>query len=172
MKCRLKVKFFARNCAKSRSKVRENKEQIRRISFALLLHNTVRSIQQDKARTSLLERLDKTSVLITQDWGLKFLLHKFRETQAYWFANRGTSWHISVVVRKLAEKLQQQAFVHIVENYSQDSDVVVSIIRHTLQGLERTSRNFNCLSPTGQCGVLPQCHHVSHLSTYGTSDWY
>ena len=97
----------------------------------------LRSIQQDKVRTSLLERLDKTSVLITQDWAMKFLPQKFRETQADWFAKRGISWHISVVVRKLGEKLQHQAFVHIVENCSQDSDAVVSIIRHTLQGLKR-----------------------------------
>ena len=97
----------------------------------------LRSIQQDKPKTSVLENLDTTSVLITQDWAMKFLPQKYRETQADWFAKRGISWHISVVVRKLAEMLQHQAFVHIVENCSQDSDVVVSIIRHTLQGLKK-----------------------------------
>ena len=129
-------------------------------------------IQQDKALTSLLERLDKTSVLTTPDWEMKFLPQKFRETQADWFSKRGISWHISVVVRKLAENLQHQALVHIVENCSQDSDMVVSRHHptHTTGAQERKCRNFNCLSPTGQRGVLPQRHHVGHLSTYGTSN--
>lgn len=97
----------------------------------------LRSIQQDKARTSLLENLATSSVLITQDWAMKFLPQKYRETQADWFGKRGISWHISVVARKIADKLQHQAFVHIVENCSQDSNVVVSIIRHTLQQLKK-----------------------------------
>ena len=98
----------------------------------------LRSIQQDKARTSLLENLQTSSVLITQDWAMKFPPQKYRETQADWFAKRGISWHISVVARKIADdKLQHQAFVHIVENCSQDSNVVVSIIRHTLQELKK-----------------------------------
>lgn len=96
----------------------------------------LRSIQQDKARTSLLESLDSVSVLITQDWAMKFLPQKYRETQADWFAKRGISWHISVVVRRHADKLQHQAFVHIVENCNQDSEVVVNLIRHTLQELK------------------------------------
>lgn len=96
-----------------------------------------RSIQQDKARTSLLENLETSSVLITQDWAMKFLPQKYRETQADWFGKRGISWHISVVARKIADKLQHQAFVHIVENCSQDSNVVVSIIQQTLQQLKK-----------------------------------
>ena len=31
----------------------------------------IRSLQQDKARKTLLERLDETSVLIIQDWAMK-----------------------------------------------------------------------------------------------------
>ena len=50
----------------------------------------VRSIQQDKARTSLLENLETSSVLITQDWAMKFLPQRYRETQADWFAKRLT----------------------------------------------------------------------------------
>ena len=67
---------------------------------------------------------------------MKFLPQKYRETQADWFAKRGISWHISVVVRMHADKLQHQAFVHIVENCNQDSEVVVNLIRHTLQELK------------------------------------
>ena len=96
------------------------------------------SVEINSAGTSLLENLQTSSVLITQDWAMKFLPQKYRETQADWFAKRGISWHISVVARKIADdKLQHQAFVHIVENCSQDSNLVVSIIRHTLQELKK-----------------------------------
>ena len=47
------------------------------------------------------------------------------------------SWHISVVARKVVDKLQHQAFVHIVKNCRLDSNAVVSIIRHTLQELKK-----------------------------------
>jgi len=88
----------------------------------------LRSIQQDKVRTSVLENLETSSILITQDWAMKFLPQKYRETQAYWFVKRGIAWHISFVARKIAGKLQHQTFVYIVENCSQDSNVVVCII--------------------------------------------
>jgi len=65
----------------------------------------LRSIQQDKVRTSVLENLETSSILITQDWAMKFLPQEYRETQAYWFAKRGIAWHISVVARKIADKL-------------------------------------------------------------------
>ena len=137
-------------------------------------HDQLRSIQQDKARTSLLENLQTSSVLITQDWAMKFLPQKYRETQADWFAKRGISWHISVVARKTGDKLQHQALVHIVENCSQDSNVVGSIIRHTLQELKKEHPEITtgCLSPTRQRRVLPQHYHVSCLPTYERSDLY
>ena len=128
----------------------------------------LKSIQQDKARTGLLENLKTPSVPITQDWAMEFVPQRYREMQADWFAKRGISWHFSVVARKIADKLQHQVFVHIVENSSQNSNVVVSIIRHTLQEF----KNYNCLSPTRQRQVLPQLYHVSCLLTYERSDRY
>ena len=98
----------------------------------------LRSVQQDKARTEVLEQLDENAVLITQDWAMKFLPQKYRETQSEWFGKRGISWHISVVVRRLADgKLQHQAFVHVAENCSQDANAVIAMIRHTLQELKK-----------------------------------
>ena len=84
----------------------------------------LRSLQQDKARTTALESLDESSVLITQDWAMK-LPQRYRETQADWFGKRGISWHVSVVVRRLAGQLEQQTFGHILEESSQDADAVV-----------------------------------------------
>ena len=79
----------------------------------------LRSLQQDKARTELLERLDEMMVLVTQDWAMKWLPQRYRETQADWFGKRGISWHVSVVVRKLAGEFEQQTFVHIIEECNQ-----------------------------------------------------
>ena len=96
----------------------------------------LRSLQQDKARTTILDGLDEKSVLITQDWAMKWLPQRYRETQADWFGKRGISWHISVVVRKVAGQLEQQTFVHIVEDCSQDATAVVQVLQHTLKALK------------------------------------
>ena len=60
-----------------------------------------RSCRQDEARTSILDNLHENSIHITQDWAMKFLPQKFRESQSDWFAKRGISRHISVVARKV-----------------------------------------------------------------------
>ena len=96
----------------------------------------LRSLQQDKARTTVLDQLDETKVLITQDWAMKWLPQRYRETQAEWFGKRGISWHISVVVRRVNEELQHQTFVHIVEDCSQDANSVIQLLRHTLKALK------------------------------------
>lgn len=96
----------------------------------------LRSVRQDTARTACLSALNETTVLITQDWAMKFLPAKYRETQSDWYGKRGISWHISVVARKMNGWFESQSFVHIVENTSQDSSVVVRIIEHTLRSLK------------------------------------
>lgn len=97
----------------------------------------LRSVRQDRARTDILDTLDDSSVLITQDWAMKFLPQKYRESQSDWFGKRGISWHISVAARKIQGKLQSQSFVHVVENCNQDSFAVVRIIQHILSTLKR-----------------------------------
>lgn len=97
----------------------------------------LRSIQQDKCRTELLNKLEVDEVLITQDWAMKFLPQKYRETQADWFGKRGISWHVSVAVCKTsAGKFLHQAFVHIAERCSQESSAVVAIMEHTLRSIK------------------------------------
>ena len=97
----------------------------------------LRSVRQDMARTDILDTLDESSVLVTQDWAMKFLPQKYRESQSDWFGKRGISWHISVVVRKKRGVLESQSFVHIAENSNQDSLLVVRIIEHVLRTLKR-----------------------------------
>ena len=99
----------------------------------------LRSIQQDKARSNIIDTLAESSALITQDWAIKFEPRKYRETQADWFTKRGISWRISTVVLR-KENLQHQAFVHVAKNCNQDSDAVVSVLRHTLQQLIKRTR--------------------------------
>ena len=96
----------------------------------------LRCSRQDEARTNVLDNLDQNSVHITQDWAMKFLPQKYRESQSDWFGKRGISWHITVVARKVQEHFKHQSFIHIVENSKQDSMTVVRIIEHTLRTLK------------------------------------
>ena len=48
----------------------------------------LRSCRQDEARTSILNTLDERSVHVTQDWAMKFLPQKYRESQSDWFGKR------------------------------------------------------------------------------------
>ena len=36
--------------------------------------------------------------MVINDWAMKLLPMRFRETQSQWFAKRGISWHFSAVV--------------------------------------------------------------------------
>ena len=83
------------------------------------------------------------SVLVTEDWAMKFLPRRYRESQTDWFAKRGLSWHISVVMRKVREVLQQQVFVHIVQNCNQDSNAVVGVLNHVLRTLRKEHPEIN-----------------------------
>lgn len=105
--------------------------------FAWKAHE-VRFVQQDKPRHLIIDALNSQEVMVTEDWAMKFLPQKYRETQADWFGKRGTSWHISVAVRKTSsgEPLQQQAFVHIVKNCSQETDTVIALMEHTLRTIK------------------------------------
>lgn len=96
----------------------------------------LRSVRQDQARIDILQDLDETSALITQDWAMKFLPQKYRESQSDWFGKRGISWHISVIAWKKQGILQSQTMVHIVEHCNQDSSVVVRIVDHVLRTLK------------------------------------
>lgn len=120
----------------------------------------------------MLELLDQETVFITQDWAMKLLPQKYRETQADWFGKRGISWHISVVVRRSKEGiLETQAFVHIAKNCSQDGNVIVAIMAHTLRQLkeensEIKTANYRQDNATCYHGVimLTACHRMKELT--------
>ena len=49
----------------------------------------LRSVNQDKARLDILRDLDDISVLLVQDWAMKFIPRKYRESQRDWFGKQG-----------------------------------------------------------------------------------
>ena len=120
----------------------------------------IRSLQRDKARITVLERLDETSVLITRDWAMKWLPQKYRETQADWFGKRGFSWHISVVVRRIAEDHQQQTFELFFNHYNHTELFQYSLVPNRLpQGFreELSQGDFiSCSKGTSVLSTIPE----------------
>ena len=55
----------------------------------------LRAVHQDRARQDVLDAHDSSKVFIKQDFAMKFLPRRFKETQMEWFGKRGISWHIS-----------------------------------------------------------------------------
>jgi hypothetical protein len=90
------------------------------------------------ARVEVLENLDESSALLVQDWAMKYLPRKYRESQANWFGKRGIPWHITVATRKNAGELQMLTFVHIFPGCSQDSCAVLSVMADVIKQLKST----------------------------------
>ena len=98
----------------------------------------LRSVNQDSARVELLRELDESSVLLVQDWAMKYLPRKYRESQTDWFAKRGIPWHVSVATRREGEEVQVLTFVHIFQACSQDSCAVLAVMADVIRQLKIT----------------------------------
>ena len=97
----------------------------------------LRCVNRDEARLEVINALDESSVLPVQDWAMKFLPRKFRESQSDWFAKRGMSWHITVATRRAENKeLQMMTFVHVFQTGNQDSCAVLSIMKAVIGKLK------------------------------------
>ena len=81
----------------------------------------LRSLNQDAARINILESLEESSVLVVQDWAIKYLPRKYWESWTDWFGKRGISWHINVAFRKVSERLQMLTFAYIFQRCTQSS---------------------------------------------------
>ena len=62
--------------------------------------HVIRCYNQDRGRTSLLDKMKPNEVLILMDWAMKFLPLSFREKQSEWFGQKGLNWHVCVCVFK------------------------------------------------------------------------
>ena len=54
----------------------------------------IQCVNQDQARIDVIELLDDDTILVINDWAMKFIPQKYRESQADWYGKRGISWHI------------------------------------------------------------------------------
>ena len=98
----------------------------------------LRSVNQDEARLDVLDALDESSVLLVQDWAMKFLPRKYRESQSDWFGKRGLSWHITVATRRQSQDqgFEMMTFAHVFKSCSQDSLTVQAIMSDVLGKLK------------------------------------
>ena len=87
-------------------------------------------MNQGETRLEVIDFLNEILVLLVQDWAMKFLPRKFRESQSDWFAKKGMSWHITVATRRAEnQELQMMTFVHVYQTCNQDSSAVLSIMK-------------------------------------------
>ena len=104
----------------------------------------LRNVNQDEARTDALDMLEETSVLLVQDWAMKFLPRKYRESQTDWFGKQGISWHITVAIHRAAldQEFHTMTFVHVFQSCNQDSCTVLSIMKDVVSKLEKELPNL------------------------------
>ena len=93
----------------------------------------LRSVNQDAARLDILDLLDESSVLLVQDWAMKFLPRKYRESQKDWFGKRGLPWHVTVATRKRNFEYEMLTFIHIFSSCSQGSTPVIEIMSDVIK---------------------------------------
>ena len=96
----------------------------------------LRSINQDSSRIDILELLNESFVLVVQDWAMKYLPRKFRESQSDWYRKRGIPWHIGVAFRKISDQFQMLTFAHIFQTCSQESCAVLVVMVDILKQLK------------------------------------
>lgn len=99
----------------------------------------LRSINQDDARLDVIEDLDDTTVWLVEDWAMKFIPRKYRESQRDWFGKRGLSWHITVATRRSpsTKELEMMTFTHVFQSCSQDSHAVLAIMSDVINKLKQ-----------------------------------
>ena len=99
----------------------------------------LRSVNQDDARLDILDVLDETSVFLVQDWAMKFLPRKYRESQSDWFAKRGLSWHITVATRRMRQDqdFEMMTFAHVFQSINQDTPAVQAIMSDVIGKLKK-----------------------------------
>ena len=96
-------------------------------SIFLWKSHALRSVYQKSAKQEAVQ-----SVLVVNDWAMKFLQMKYREKQSEWFAKRGLSWHISSVISKDQEtqKAKVLSYAHLLDSCCQDWYADVSILEN------------------------------------------
>ena len=88
------------------------------------------SINQDGTRLSILHSLNEKSILLIEDWAMKFLPRKYHERQTDWFGKCSISWHLTEAIHSMAsiQDLGMMTLSHIFQSSNQDSPAVQAII--------------------------------------------
>ena len=73
---------------------------IKQSSDRVLQAHVLRAINQERAKSKILDSLEKHQYLIVVGWAMKWLPKRFRETQSEWFGKKGISWHVSACITR------------------------------------------------------------------------
>ena len=75
--------------------------------------------------------------ILWQDWAMKYLPRKYRESQKDWFGKRGFPWHITVATRKgVTGDVEMLTLVHILPSCSQDNCAVLAVMADVIKQLK------------------------------------
>ena len=96
----------------------------------------LRYVNQDEARMQVLEELDETSAFIVQDWAMKYLPRKLRESQSECFGKRGIPWHLTFATRRQRGELEMPISAHIFHTNPQDISAVVAVMSDVISQLK------------------------------------
>ena len=121
--------------------------------------HALRSVNQKSAKQEALQ-----SVLVVNDWAMKFFQMKYGEKQSEWFAKRGLSWHISSVISKDQEtqKAKVLSYAHILDSCCQDWCAVVSILENLFQNIKVNFPNVKqAFLRSDEAG----CYHCNQLQS-------
>ena len=75
----------------------------------------------------VIDKLNESSVLLVQDWEMKYLPRKYQESQADWFGKCGILWHVTVATRR------------------EDSCAVLAVMADIIRQLKTTIPQLECM---------------------------
>ena len=133
----------------------------------------LRAVHQDRARQEVLDEVNSSKIFILQDFAMKFLPRRFKETQMEWFGKRGISLHISHCVRcTSSNECEVSVYLHLFrQSISHNSEVVAAVMCHTLQEekarhpeIKEAFYQSDCAGSYATGGLLVPLRHISRLT--------
>ena len=109
---------------------------------------------------SILDKVSEETMLLTQDWAMKYVPRRYRESQTQWFGKRGMPWHLTHVTRYCNGTYESQTLVNIFQQCKQDSSIVSSIMQHAVETIQRS---YPELKEVFFCSDNAGCYHNSRV---------
>ncbi|XP_062590554.1 uncharacterized protein LOC134252133 [Saccostrea cucullata] len=124
----------------------------------------IRTVNQDRYRTDVIDHLDKNQCVLVMDWAMKFVPQRYREKQTDWFGQRGRNWHVIVCIYTAEDgSISHRTFTHVFDGVKQDWFCVASLLEDAIcaikdqlphiQNISLRSDNAGCY----HCGLLWLC---------------